>query len=72
MKAWLIFNLPEDQEAYERANNADDLCSFISDFESYLRGQWKWAEKPDDIDAIYDKWFEMKSNKGIDMDRLWG
>ena len=71
MKVSITYNLPEEQEEYDRANKATDLCSFVWDFQQYLRDQWKYAEKPDEIDKIYEKWFEMKNDNGIDLEKIY-
>lgn len=71
MKAILEFNLPEDQEDLDRANAALSLCSFIYDFDQYLRGQYKYAEKPDDIEKIREKWYDLQRDENIDMDKLY-
>jgi len=71
MKAILKYKLPKDRADFERASKADDLCSFIWDFGQYLRGQEKWAEEPDDIGKIRDKWVEMLNDNNIDLDKLW-
>lgn len=71
MMSVLQFDLPEEREEFERATKATDLCSFIWDFEQYLRGQWKYDDPPDDINAIWNKWHELKNEEGINMDKLY-
>ena len=71
MKARLTFKLPKDQEDYDRANAAMSLCSFIHDFDNYLRGQYKYAEEPDDIEKIREKWYEIMRSENIDMDKIY-
>ena len=68
---YITYKLYTSRDDYKRAAKADDLCSFIWDYQQYLRGQWKYAEKPDDIDKIYDKWFEMLNENNINMDELY-
>ena len=41
MKATLEFNLPEDRDAYELANKANNLHLVIWDFDQYLRNTLK-------------------------------
>ena len=60
MKAILEFSLPDDDYKHRLAVMADDLGCFIWDFEQYLRGQVKYGDPPDDIEKIYDRWFELK------------
>jgi len=71
MKAILKYKLPKDKADFERASRADDLCSFIWDFQQYLRGEWKYKETPDDIDTIYKKFNNELYEHNIDLDKLW-
>ena len=71
MKAILEFNFPDDDEDYRRANAASDLCSFIFSFESYLRGQLKYADIPDDIDKISETWFDLLNKNNIDLEKIY-
>jgi len=59
MKAILEFNLPEDHEDYELLNNALNMSLALDEIRQYLRGQWKYQDPPDDIDKIYDRFFEI-------------
>ena len=43
MKAILEFNLPEDQRAFEMANQAPDMVSAIGHFEDTLRSYIKYG-----------------------------
>ena len=70
MEAIIRFNLPEEQEEYDRANKATALCSFIWDFEKYLRGQRKYGGT-DDINTQWDKWHEMKGENDINLDAIY-
>lgn len=71
MEAILKFNLPDEQEDYDRCNAATSLCDFIWDFQQYLRSQWKYSETPDSIDVIYEKWFEELNNHNINLDDIY-
>ena len=70
MKVTLEFNLPDDRLDHIQAVSASDMAMFLWDFQQYLREQRKYGEPPDDIDKIYEKWFEMLVDNGLDMDRL--
>ena len=63
-----LYNL---SDGYKRAARADDAFSFIWEFEQYLRGQYKWGDPADDIEKIYEKWFEVKDENDIDLDKLY-
>jgi len=67
MKATITFNLPEDQQEYDRANAATKLCGFIWDFENYLRGLNKEHENYP-VDRIAEMWFEIKD---FDLDTIY-
>ena len=47
MKAILKFNLPDDQMEYDQANAASSLCSFIWDFDNYMRAVSRGKTDPD-------------------------
>ena len=76
MNAQLTFKLPEEQEEFNRCTHADNLCSFIWEFEQWLRREAKYVDldgvKAEDyIDKIRDKWWEMKGEEGVNLDELW-
>lgn len=58
-------------EEYKRSAKADDLCSFIWEFQQYLREQVRYAETPDDIDTIYARWFEELNDHNIDLEDIY-
>jgi hypothetical protein len=45
MKAILEFNLPEDQRAFEMANQAADMVAAIGHFEDRLRSYQKYGHE---------------------------
>ena len=60
MKAVLEFDLSkeEDSDRFELINNAEKMSSFIWAFQAYLRSEYKYKETPDNIEKIYESWFE--------------
>ena len=62
MKATLEFTLPADDHLYNKCLKANDMCEFLFEFYTYLRNQKKYNEEPDDIDKIFEKWFEIMNN----------
>jgi len=71
---WLVYKIATSREEYMRATQADKLCSFMWDFQQYLRAQWKYSSEeypPDDIDTIYEKWFQMMNEEGIDLESIY-
>ena len=49
----------EDTEELKIASSAMAMYIAIDDFRNYLRQQWKYAETPDDINKIYDRFNEI-------------
>ena len=68
---YLTYRLYNIGEGYKRVAKADDAFSFIWEFQQYLRSQYKWGDPPDDIEKIYDKWFEKLNDNDINMDELY-
>jgi hypothetical protein len=57
MKATLEFNLPEDQDDFQKASRANDLHYAIWEFDQWLRSQTKYAPdtmSKDSYDAYDD------------------
>ena len=77
MKHILEFDSYEHADELQRVIHAEDMASFIWDFQQYLRNKWKYEEFPKDmtpddlINKIWDDWHDMKADAGIDLDRLW-
>jgi hypothetical protein len=74
MKAQLTFDVDNkesnDEFKYKCAINATNMYLALNEFADYLRQQWKYAEKPDDIDTIREKFYECLSNEGINLDNM--
>ena len=66
MKATLEFDLPEDRESFDNCNNADRLYAALDEIREYLRGQSKY-DGTDDIDKIYDKFYEIIGSNNIEL-----
>ena len=76
MKATLTFNIPEDQEEYNRVNKATGLCSLAWDFEQHLRSEAKYGDldgisADKYIDTLRDKWYEIKGDNNIHFEEIW-
>ena len=70
MKAFLKFDLPEDQEKYEICNNAlkmfDNAPKYdaaLCDFDHWLRSQIKHGDK--DWQEVRDKLHECLADRGV-------
>ena len=70
MKAFMVFNLPEDQYEYELCVAAPDMRSALEDIREYLRGQVKYLEPEarDNAATIYERVLDFLSDIPI-MDR---
>ena len=69
MKAILEFNLPDDQDEYERVNKALDLCGVLFDFDQYLRSEIKYHDK--DLQDVRDKLYELMDSYNINLDKIY-
>jgi molecular chaperone GrpE (heat shock protein) len=56
-KGILEFNLPEEQDEFELANNAGKYYSVIWDIDQYMRNQIKYAS--DDTPELYREIIQM-------------
>ena len=75
-KVKIEFNLPEEREEHMRTVHADDLCSFIWDFQQYLRQIWKYENldgktSQELINEIWEAWHDKLTENNIDIDSLW-
>ena len=67
MKATLKFKLPKDSTEMDMAITGHKAYMFISDFDNYLRSEYKYH----DNEAAYDmrnKFREMLNDNGIDIE----
>jgi len=67
MKATLEFNLPEDQTDFDLCNDALNMSCALDDIRNYLRSQYKYGDPPDDIEKIYEQFFEITNNYNIEL-----
>ena len=78
MKAILEFNLPDDQEEFERATKAQDLCRVLWEMDNAFRGyQYQYEEdrlsaaKYKMVEELWQKFVEIKEANGIDLERIY-
>lgn len=55
---------------FRRLSTSLDMALFMLDFQNYLRRQVKWGNPPDDIETIYETWYEMMNSMGISLEDL--
>jgi len=67
MKATLTFNLPDDQEEYDRANAALDMAALIWDWDQKMRFIYRGKIDEPTMEKLCEQWFEMK----IDIDKIY-
>ena len=76
MKAILEFNLPEDQQEYDLANNAINFWNVLWELDQELRANTKYAPDDmtdDDYDAyqkIRDKLHELMTDNNVSLDMV--
>ncbi len=70
MKAKFTFNLPEETYEYNVFCKADNLLDALHEFSTYLTAQVKYADTPDNIEAVRRNFEKTLSNNGIDLDEL--
>jgi hypothetical protein len=73
MKAKLIFNLPEDQNEWDNAVNANAMYSALCDLEQELMTLWKYEELSEDewkmVARIRNKFFEILEVNNINLNK---
>jgi hypothetical protein len=63
VKAWVRI---VDNDELKRFAKLNDVYSMLSDFASYLRGQAKHGDPPDDIEKIYETFWQTCNDYAID------
>jgi hypothetical protein len=63
MKAWVRI---KDDDELKRFAKLNDAYAILSEFASYLRGQAKYADPPDDIEKIYECFWQTCREHAID------
>jgi len=56
----------DEFELYNVQHATDTFCA-LEDIKNYLREQWKYKEVPDDIDKIYERFFEIINENGLEL-----
>jgi hypothetical protein len=73
MKAKLIFNLPEDQNEWENAVNANAMYCALWDIQQELRTLWKYEELSEDewkiVERIRNKFFDILEENNINLNK---
>jgi hypothetical protein len=76
MKAILEFNLPDDQQEYELANNGLNFWRVLYELDNELRAKTKYApddlpqDKYDAYQEIRDKLHELMRESHVDLDMV--
>jgi hypothetical protein len=73
MKAKLIFNLPEDQNEWENAVNANAMYCALWNIQQELRTLWKYEELSEDewkiVERIRNKFFDILEENNINLNK---
>ena len=64
MKAILEFNLPEDQERFDFANNGFNYYMALSEMDQWLRSEYKYNEK-EEMYAVRQKLYLICSENNV-------
>jgi hypothetical protein len=72
MKATIEFNLPDDQNEYELANNASKWYSICWDIKQEIRKNLKYNDKLTEeeykiYEQLYDKLHELLNDNGLSL-----
>lgn len=59
-----------DDVQFRRIGASLNMALAMWDFQGYLRSQVKWGDPPDDIETIYEKWFETLNANGIVLENI--
>ena len=76
MKAILEFNLPDDQQDYDLANNGLNFWRVLYELDQELRAKTKYApddlpqDKYDAYQEIRDKIYELMSENNVNLDMV--
>ena len=70
MNAILVFNLPQENEDFQVALNANNYKSAIWDFDQLLRSEMKYKELSDETYQAY-KWCRAELRKILEQDNLF-
>jgi len=66
MKAILEFNLPEDQEDFNHANQAVNYYCAIIDIMQYLRSKTKYTEEVGSFEEVRAMCIEICNDRGVE------
>ena len=64
-------NYSDDLEILKRTMKSTDLCSFIYSFENELRKLQDEEFDENKLEILIDRWYELKSDNGINLDEIY-
>lgn len=70
MKARLEFDLPEERDDHLLATKASNMYGSLWDISQYLRQIDKYMDKQPDIEVIRDRFYEILSENGFNLDEV--
>lgn len=68
MKAFLVFNRPDDEQEFRVASAAMDWCLAVWDLDQWLRSEIKFQGK--DYQEIRDRLHEILGDRNLDLDMV--
>ena len=67
-KGILSFNLPEEREEFELAQNAIQYSIVLTDYSNWLRAMYKYEDKTTvEIEDARQKLFDLCADRGIEI-----
>lgn len=79
MKAKLIFDLPEDQQDFNRATKSSDMAAVLWEFASNCRKKIQWELEANDkdinaydgVELCFKHFYELLQENNINIDELY-
>ena len=67
MKIQIIFDTESEDDVYKMKiyKQAEQMHEALSDFKEYLRQQYKYSEKPDDIEKIHERFYSIMNENNV-------
>lgn len=70
MKIQIVFDTENEDDYYKMKiyRQAEDMYTALSDFKEYLRQQYKYMEKPDDIEKIRERFYDIMNENNVQVE----
>ena len=69
MKAKLTFNLPEENQEFKLASNAQQLQFALWDYSQWIDGKWKYSDKDTlTVEEVREAFIDACNDNGLNLD----